>query len=53
MVRALSGVDIAGCDLVEVSPPFDASGGTAWAGASIMFELLCALVPAVLTRRKG
>ncbi len=52
MVRALSGLDIAGCDLVEVSPPFDPSGGTAWAGASIMFELLCALVPAVLARQK-
>ena len=52
MVRALSGLNIAGCDLVEVSPPFDASGGTAWVGASIMFELLCALVPAVLARRK-
>ena len=52
MVRALSGLNIAGCDLVEVSPPFDASGGTAWVGASIMFEMLCALVPAVLARRK-
>ncbi len=53
MVRALSGLDIAGCDLVEVSPPFDASGGTAWVGASIMFELLCALVPAVKARQTG
>jgi guanidinopropionase len=44
MVRRLAGLDIAGCDLVEVSPPFDASGGTAWVGASIMFELLCAMV---------
>ncbi len=51
MVRALSGLNIAGADLVEVSPPFDSSGGTAWVGASIMFELLCALVPAVKARR--
>ena len=52
LVRGLSGLDIAGCDLVEVSPPFDPSGGTAWVGASIMFELLCALVPAVKARQK-
>lgn len=42
--RHLSGLNIAGADLVEVSPPFDASGGTAFLGASIMFELLCAMV---------
>lgn len=47
MVRALSGLDIAGCDLVEVSPPFDPSGTTAWIGASMMFELLCPLVESV------
>jgi guanidinopropionase len=52
MVRHLSGLDIIGCDLVEVSPPFDPSGGTAWVGVSIMFELLCALVPAALKRRE-
>ena len=28
-------------DLVEVSPPFDPNGGTAWLGVSIMFEMLC------------
>ncbi len=42
-VRALRGLDIIGADLVEVSPPFDPSGNTAWLGASIMFELLCAM----------
>jgi guanidinopropionase len=30
-------------DLVEVSPPFDPSGGTCWLGASVMFELICAM----------
>ena len=50
MVRTLSGLNIVGADLVEVSPPFDPSGGTAWVGASIMFELLCAIVPAVKAR---
>ncbi len=47
MVRELRGLDIAGCDLVEVSPPFDPSGTTAWIGASMMFELLCPLVESV------
>lgn len=42
--RHLGGLDIKGADLVEVSPPFDTSGGTAFLGASIMFELLCAMV---------
>jgi guanidinopropionase len=51
MVRHLTGLDVVGADLVEVSPPFDPSGGTAWVGVSIMFELLCALVPAVARRR--
>jgi guanidinopropionase len=36
--------------LVEVSPPFDAAGGTAWLGVSLMFELLCALSQAIQTR---
>ena len=44
VVRALDKVNIIGADLVEVSPPFDQSGGTAFLGASIMFELLCVMV---------
>jgi guanidinopropionase len=47
MVRKLRGLDIAGCDLVEVSPPFDPSGTTAWIGASMMFEMLCPLVESI------
>lgn len=43
VVRELAGVRIAGADLVEVSPPFDQTGGTAFLGASIMFELLCVM----------
>jgi guanidinopropionase len=39
----LDNVRIIGADLVEVSPPFDPSGGTAFLGASIMFELLCVM----------
>lgn len=41
VVRLLEGVRIVGADLVEVSPPFDPSGGTAFMGVSVMFELLC------------
>lgn len=47
MVRALMGLDIVGADLVEVSPPFDPSGMTAWVGVNLMFELLCVLAERV------
>jgi guanidinopropionase len=43
VVRALHGLNIVGADMVEVSPPFDASGNTAFLGVSVMFELLCAM----------
>ena len=42
-VRGLSGTNVIGADMVEVSPPFDPSGGTALIGATVMFELLCAM----------
>lgn len=41
VARLLKGVNIIGADLVEVSPPFDQSGGTAFLGVSLMFEMLC------------
>jgi len=44
VARGLQGVNIVGADLVEVSPPFDASGGTAFLGVSLMFEMLCCMV---------
>jgi guanidinopropionase len=43
VVRHLEGVNIVGADLVEVSPPFDPSGGTAYLGASVIFEMLCVI----------
>ncbi len=52
VVRALDGLNIAGADMVEVSPPFDASGGTAFLGVSVMFELLCVMARSV-SGRKG
>lgn len=52
MVRALQGINLIGADVVEVSPPFDVGGMTAYAGANILFELACVVAPAV-ARRKG
>ena len=43
LIRALKGLNIVGCDLVEVSPPYDMSGNTALTGANILFEMLCVL----------
>ena len=51
VIRALRGVDLVGADLVEVSPPFDPSGGTAWLGVSLIFELMCVLAEAIDRRR--
>ncbi|MDU8910106.1 agmatinase [Aestuariicoccus sp. MJ-SS9] len=51
--RELSGLNIVGADLVEVSPPFDASGGTAFLGVSIMFEILCAMLSGAQTRARA
>ena len=50
-IRLMRGLNLVGADLVEVSPPFDASGGTAWVGASLMFELMCVLADAIDGRR--
>lgn len=41
VVREMQGMNIVGADLVEISPPFDPAGITAWLGASILFEILC------------
>ena len=40
MLRGLTGLNIVGGDVVEVSPPFDVGGLTAFHGASILFEIL-------------
>ena len=51
MLRELRGLNIVGADVVEVSPPFDPSGMTAYAGAVMMFEILCSMAEAVAKRR--
>lgn len=43
IIRGLHGCNIVGCDLVEVSPPYDPSGNTALLAANLVFEMLCAL----------
>ena len=50
VLRALDGLNIVGADLVEVSPPFDTSGSTAFLGASLMFEMLCVMAPGSAAR---
>ena len=43
IVRGCAGLNLVGCDLVEVSPPYDASGNTAMVAASLLYEMLCVL----------
>jgi guanidinobutyrase len=40
-VRALHGLHIVGCDLVEVSPPYDNGEITSLLAANLIYELLC------------
>ncbi|MGB1390888.1 MAG: agmatinase [Paracoccaceae bacterium] len=49
LIRALKGLNIVGCDLVEVSPLYDSAGNTALTGANLLYELLCVL-PGVESR---
>jgi len=44
LVRGLDGLDLVGCDLVEVSPPFDGPGQiTALLAANLLFEMVCVI----------
>lgn len=43
IVRGCRGLQLVGCDLVEVSPPYDPSGNTALLGANLLYEMLCVL----------
>lgn len=49
VIRGMSGLNLIGCDLVEVSPPYDATGNTALLAANLIFEMLCSL-PGCLRR---
>ncbi len=50
IVRGLMGLDVVAADLVEVSPPFDVGGITAFHGASMLFEVLCVVAAARVAR---
>jgi agmatinase len=44
IVRGLRGLTLVGCDLVEVSPPYDGPGQvTALLAANLLFEMVCLL----------
>ena len=52
IVRGLMGLDVVAADLVEVSPPFDVGGITAFHGASMLFEVLCVVAAARAARAR-
>ena len=43
IIRGCQGLNIVGADLVEVSPPYDSGGTTAYIAACLLFEMLCVL----------
>ncbi|XP_032824032.1 guanidino acid hydrolase, mitochondrial [Petromyzon marinus] len=43
IIRGCRGLNLVGCDLVEVSPPYDTTGNTALLAANLLFEMLCVL----------
>lgn len=43
IIRGAAGLNIVGCDLVEVSPPYDMQGATALVAANLLYEMLCVL----------
>ncbi len=43
IIRGCAGLNLVGCDLVEVSPPYDPTGNTALIAANFLYEMLCVL----------
>jgi agmatinase len=43
LIRDMIELDFVGCDLVEVSPPYDSANITSLLAANLMFEILCVL----------
>ena len=41
LVRGLKGMNLVGCDLVEVSPPYDNGEITSLLAANLLYELIC------------
>ncbi|HVN99239.1 MAG TPA: agmatinase [Steroidobacteraceae bacterium] len=43
IIRGCLGLQLVGCDLVEVSPPYDPFGTTSLLAANLLYEMLCVL----------
>jgi len=43
IIRGCRGLDVVGCDLVEVAPAYDLSGSTSLLAANLLYEMLCVL----------
>lgn len=43
IIRGCYGLNLVGCDLMEVSPPYDTTGNTSLLAANLIFEMLCSL----------
>jgi len=43
IIRGCRGLNVVGGDLVEVAPPYDASGNTSLLAANLLYEMLCVL----------
>ncbi|HAG26773.1 MAG: agmatinase [Paracoccaceae bacterium] len=50
IIRGCAGLNLVGCDLVEVSPPYDTTGTTALVGSNLLYEMLCVLPKSVKYR---
>ena len=49
IVRGCRGLDLVGCDMVEVAPAYDTTGTTSLTAANLVYEMLCVL-PGVVYR---
>ncbi len=49
IIRGCLGLDLVGCDLVEVAPAYDPTGNTSLVAANLLYEMLCVL-PGVESR---
>ena len=47
----MAGLNVVGCDLVEVSPPFDTAGITSLNGVQMMWEILCLMANKIGTEK--
>ena len=43
IIRGCWGLDVVGCDLVEVAPIYDVSGMTSRIAGDLLYEMLCVL----------